>query len=213
MIKAFFYLFVFSFYLILSKTLSPDNSGLEYIKRSKDLNKYIKRYPSEVILLETLTKGFLIKTYYQRFKLVTPYNSPVEMIFRSRRSFAENNKKYKGMSVFRKKSTNEYESLPMPPGTLFIGNQQYGRWRFKEGEQKWTFYNAYALLPRFFNWKDFRPSKKLYKKILSYKAKNIPYTGNEFKEKNIKSNEKKIKVRNKYPFRGLLTQYLKTNYN
>lgn len=206
-------------YLVLSKTFSPDNSGIEYIRRSRDLAQIIQRAPAEAILLHTQSKGFLIKTYYQRYKIIYGFHPPREIVVRTKRSFAEYSKKFVGMSLFRKRSGGVIETTAMPPGSLFIGNRQFGRWVFLEDDYSWSFYRAYKNFPKLFGWYDFKPSRKFFKKLLDYEKKGVPFHGedNDFGQ-NGKVTSQFIKAPsskeglNAMRFKTLFNEYLKLNY-
>lgn len=218
--KVIFYTVLIASYLVLSKTFNPDNSGVEYIRTSEELNKIIFRVPSEAILLQTLSKGFLIKTYYQRYKIVYGFHPPREIVVRTRRSHAENTKKYLGMSVFRKHSSGFFETLPLPPGSQFIGNRQFGRWVFKNKEYYWTFYRAYKDFPRLFGWNNFNATKSFFNELKQHRENKIPFLGtqNEFGESG-KITQSFVKIpKNKsgldaIRFKTLFTEYLKVNYS
>ncbi len=218
--KTIFYSILIVCYLALSKTFSPDNSGVEYVRRSKDLEKIIQRTPAEAILIQTQSKGFLIKTYYQRYKIIYGFHPPREFVVRTKRSFADYSKKFIGMSLFRKRLGGSIETTPMPPGSLFIGNRQFGRWIFKDGDYTWAFYRAYQSFPRLFGWQEFNPTRTFFTKLLDYEKKGVPFHGesNDF-GKDGKITQKFIKAAsnrdglNAMRLKTLFNEYLKINYN
>ncbi len=217
--KTFFYSALVVAYLALSKTFSPDNSGVEYVRRTQDLEKIIKRVPAEAILLQTQSKGFLIKTYYQRYKIVYGFHPPREIVVRTKRSFADYSSNFQGMSLFRKRVGGTVETTPLPPGSLFIGNRQFGRWIFKDNDYSWAFYRAYQGFPRLFGWFGFNPTRSFFKKLLEFEKKGVPFHGenNDFGKngtitaKFIKNTSNKDGL-NSVRVRTLFNEYLKLNY-
>ncbi len=218
--KILFYVFATILYLTLSKALAPDNISLEYIKTSKDLKKFIKLSPATAILEKTMKKGYLIKTYYQRYKIVYAYRPPKLIIVRTKRTLAEKTSKYIGMSLFRIDEDNKISTVPMPPGYLFIGNKKYGRWLYKDKIAYWKFYQSYKKLPQYFGWGSFTPDKKFLVEAKSYEKDNTPFLGlsNEFGHKGSVTNKflpedtKKSGFR-RVKFRNLFRNYRKMNYN
>ena len=57
-------------YLGLSKSLSPSEFGISYVFNEESLSSMIKGAPVSVILVDTHSTGFIIKTYYQKYKVV-----------------------------------------------------------------------------------------------------------------------------------------------
>ena len=57
-------------YLGLSKSLSPGEYGIRYINKKEDLIDLIPGQPVSAILADMHSTGFLIKTYYQKYKIV-----------------------------------------------------------------------------------------------------------------------------------------------
>jgi hypothetical protein len=206
--KGIVYFIVVCSYILLSKSFGPGNSSLPYLRRSKDIEKIIPRLPAEAILIETLTKGFLIKTHYQRYKIIFGHQPPVETLVRSRRSFAEYSEKFKGLSLFRKdKDDMAAETLPMPPGTLFIDNRQFGRWITKDKQRHWVFYRPYQHLIRDLNWEDFLVTRTFFRKTQDFKRRGLPLV-DSMEKKELIQDQQSVKL----SFNRLLKDYLKTNY-
>ncbi len=214
------YILLLVSYLSLNRAIAPDNLGLEYIRTSKDLEKIIKHYPATAILERIMTKGYIIKTYYQKYKIVYAHRSPREIIVRTRRRFAASSKKYVGMSLFNIDEQQNISTTPMPPGTIFLDNEKFGQWYFKSSEYFWKFYRSYKRLPIFLGWGSFRPSKQFYENSQINKKEKKAFLGleNEFGAKGeitlqFLPRSKNNEIFKSIKFGNLFKKYLKTNYN
>ena len=175
--KIFLYFVLVIAYMGLSKALSPSELGMDYVPNEKGLSKIIPGQAVTVILTDTHATGFLIKTYYQKYRLVHGFQGVEEMIVRTSRDFALKNKHNIGMSLFRRYEGAE-ETLPMPPGVAFIGNRGFGEWRpNKEGEIRWRFYRAYKNLPRYLGWGGWRPGTAFHEGYLAHLERHKPFYG------------------------------------
>ncbi|MCB9092817.1 MAG: hypothetical protein H6621_04150 [Halobacteriovoraceae bacterium] len=214
-----FYISFVAIYLAMSKSFGPDNTGIEYIRRAKDLSSLIYKAPATAILTQNFTKGYLIKTYYQKYKIIYGFQPSREVVVRTKRSFAEYTKKYVGMSLFRIDSNGSINTTPMPPGSLYIGNRQFGKWTFEHGEYSWKFYGAYKNFPKHFGWGEFKPTKTFYKAITENLEKGLPFTGlnhefgqgGEITEKYIPSDTRRFGI-DQIKLNTLISEYFKTNY-
>jgi len=218
--KIIIYIILLVSYLSLNRAIAPDNLGLEYIRTSQDLSKIIKHYPATAILERIMTKGYIIKTYYQKYKIVYAHRSPREIIVRTRRRFAEQSKRFVGMSLFSIDEDKNINTIPMPPGIIFINNQKFGQWYFKSAEYFWKFYRSYRRLPIYLGWGSFRPSKEFYEVSQESTNAKLPYFGldNQFGAKGeitlqYLPRPQKHQLFNSIKFGNLFKRYLKTNYN
>lgn len=180
--KFFLYFMLVIAYLGLSKALSPTELGMDYVPNEKGLSRVIPGQNVSVILTDTHATGFLIKTYYQKFRLVHGFQGVEEMIVRTSRDFALKNRKNIGMSIFRRVEGQE-ETLPMPPGVSYVGNRGFGEWRpDRKGQVRWRFYRAYKNLPRYLGWGTWRPVPAFYEEYVSHSERKKIFYGleNEF---------------------------------
>ena len=177
MYKFFLYTILVILYLGLAKTLSPSEIGVQYLQNEKGFSKIVPQGESTLILVDTHATGFLIKTYYQKYRLINGLDSVEEVIVRTSREFAKKNMKFIGLSIYRRTQDKE-EFLPVAPGSLYVGNREYGDWREnKKGILKWRFAKAFKNFPKYLGWGKFRPEQdfiELYKTSLSL---NKPYFG------------------------------------
>jgi hypothetical protein len=154
-------------YLGLSKSFSPSEQHSPYLIDQRVFASFFKDAPVEVILLDSFQTGFLIKTYFQKYKIFYGFKQPEIQIVRTSPEFWRKNIKNLGMSLFRRSSMEQPSSTtPMPPGGLFIGNMSFGNWDLKDnGTRDWKFFRAYRHFPKIFSWKDFVPSYEFFKRM------------------------------------------------
>ena len=166
-------------YLGLSKSLSPNEFGIKYVNSDQSLSDLIPGSPVSVILTDIHSTGFIIKTYYHKYKVVFGFQSYEELIVRTSRIFTEKYKSYIGMSVFRRYKVDQQESFtPLPPGSIFIGDKNFGNWDFKDSNNKeWKFFRVYRQIPKYLGWGDFKPTFKIYNKIKLHESQDKPFIG------------------------------------
>ena len=73
MYKFFLYSMLVILYLGLAKTLSPSELGISYLQNEKSFSKLTDKPHVTFILTDTHVTGFLIKTYYQKYRVITGY--------------------------------------------------------------------------------------------------------------------------------------------
>ena len=166
-------------YLGLSKSLSPNEFGIKYVNSNSSLSELVPGSPVSVILTDIHTTGFLIKTYYHKYKIVYGFQSYEELIIRTSRQFTDSNTQYLGMSIFRRKGDSNKESfVPLPPGSIFIGNKNFGSWVSHSSNKKsWKFFRVYRQIPTYLGWDTFKPTAKLYNQIKTHQEQNTPFHG------------------------------------
>ncbi len=219
MYKFFLYTMLMILYLGLAKTLSPSEIGIHYLQNERGFSKIIMSPDTTVILVDTHATGFLIKTYYQKYRVISGYDNVEELIVRTNKDFAIKNLQNIGLSLYRRTRDKE-EFLPLPPGSIYLGNNEYGRWRRnKKGESLWVFNKAFRNFPRYLGWGTFRPSEEFYQELLSKKAQRLPYYGlnGEFGPKGKVTQENfpqffKEERLKKVELRSLLIEYFKENF-
>ena len=219
MYKFFLYSMLIIIYLGLEKALSPSEIGVHYLQNERGFSKLIKGQLSTVILVDTHATGFLIKTYYQKYRVITGYDTVEELIVRTSKEFAKKNLKNIGLSLYRKTDEKE-EFLPVPPGSLYIGNREFGEWKEnKKGQIKWSFSRSFKNFPRYLGWGKFRPDENFYEQLRSSVALNQPFYGlhNEFGPEGKVTRENfphffKDERMKKVELKTLLIEYLKENF-
>ena len=176
--KLIFYGVLLLLYLGLSKSFSPSEYGISYVNSQAGLEPLVQGAPVSVILTDVHTTGFLIKTYYHKYKVVYGYQSYEELIVKTSELFSSQQKKYLGMSVFRRDRDGFSSSTPLPPGSVFIGDKNLGKWiKHPSGEKYWQFFGAYKNLNYYLGWNEFKPSVKLRNKIQVHLEQGKPFFG------------------------------------
>lgn len=178
MYKVFLYTILIIVYLGLAKALSPSEHGVHYLQNERGFSKFIKGQHSTVILIDTHATGFLIKTYYQKYRVISGYDNVEELIVRTSREFAKKNMKHIGLSLYRKSEIVE-EFLPLPPGSLYLGNREFGDWkkRKKDGSTYWKFNKVFKNFPKYLGWGSFRPDMDFFQEMRSSVSLNKPFYG------------------------------------
>ncbi|MBC75699.1 MAG: hypothetical protein CME64_06765 [Halobacteriovoraceae bacterium] len=164
-------------YLGLSKSLSPSEFGISYVFNEESLSSLIKGAPVSVILVDTHSTGFIIKTYYQKYKVVYGFQTYEELIVRTSRAFTQKNKDYIGMSIFRRSEDLNESFTPLPPGSVFIGNRDFGRWRNTSKGKVWSFYRAYRYIPQYTGLKSYTATYNVFQQIQKSVRDNTPFFG------------------------------------
>ncbi|MCO4753123.1 MAG: hypothetical protein KC478_01505 [Bacteriovoracaceae bacterium] len=164
-------------YLGLSKSLSPSEFGISYVFNEESLSSLIRGAPVSVILVDTHSTGFIIKTYYQKYKVVYGFQTYEEIIVRTSRAFTTKHEKFIGMSIFRRSEDLNESFTPLPPGSVFIGNRDFGRWRNTQKGKVWSFYRAYRYIPQYTGLRGFNPTYSFYQKIQQSLRENKPFYG------------------------------------
>ena len=177
MYKFFLYSILTICYLGLAKALSPSEIGVHYLQNERGFSKLVKANNTTVILMDTHATGFLIKTYYQKYRVISGYDQVEELIVRTSKEFARRNIPHIGLSLYRKYDDKE-EFLPLPPGSAFIGDREYGNWRkAKSGNMIWKFYQPFKNFPRYLGWGKFRPNEEFERQLKTSVAINKPFFG------------------------------------
>lgn len=179
MYKFFLYTMLMIIYLGLAKALSPSEIGVHYLQNEKGFSKLIKGPVVTAILVDTHATGFLIKTYYQKYRVISGYDTIEELIVRTSKEFAKKNLAHIGLSLYRRLEDKE-EYLPLPPGSLYVGNPEFGDWRLnKKGALRWRFNKSFKNFPKYLGWGKFRPSQDFYQQVKISTSLNRPYFGPE----------------------------------
>lgn len=176
MYKFFLYSMLVILYLGLAKTLSPSELGISYLQNEKGFSKLNDKPHSTFILIDTHVTGFLIKSYYQKYRVISGYEDIEDMIVRSSKEFAQKNISNIGLSIYRKINGEEF-FLPLAPGSSYINNPEYGDWVKTAKGMEWRFNKSYKNFPRYLGWGDFRPNEKYYEELLLSIRLNQPFLG------------------------------------
>jgi hypothetical protein len=178
------YIFIMLIYLGLSKSFSPSEFGINYVLNDQSLSKMIKGAPVTVILTDMHSTGFLIKTYYHKYKVVYGFQSVEELIVRTSGQFTSKHKKHLGLSIFRRYEQDLREEFTaLPPGSMFIDDRSFGQWvNDNSGDKVWRFYRPYRNIPQYLGWGKFKATEDFAQKIKMHMSQKKPFFGlkNEF---------------------------------
>lgn len=219
MYKFFLYTMLTIFYLGLAKTLSPSELGVHYLQNERGFSKLVKAPLATVILVDTHATGFLIKTYYQKYRVISGYDTVEDLIVRTSKEFAKKNLPNIGLSVYRKTDEKE-EFLPLPPGTLYIGSREFGEWKpNKAGVVKWRFNKSFKNFPKFLGWGKWRPTEEFIEDLKGHVSLNQPFFGShqEFGPNGTITQKSfphffKSERKKKVELKTLLIEYFKENF-
>jgi hypothetical protein len=219
MYKFFLYCMLVILYLGLAKALSPSEIGVHYLQNERGFSKLVEAPYSTVILVDTHATGFLIKTYYQKYRVISGYDNVEELIVRTSKEFARKNLPHIGLSIYRRSDGKE-DFTPLPPGSHFIGNREFGEWKTnKKGQTYWRFNKTYKNLPRYFGWGSFKVDMEFYQQMKMRASLGQPYFGpqNEFGANGSITREAfpqffKEERKQRVEMKTLLIQYFKENF-
>lgn len=180
------YVLLILIYLGLSKSFSPSEQRTPYVINEKVFANFFKGSPLSVMLVDSFQTGFLIKTYFQKYKVFVGFKNPEIVTVRTSPEFWKKNLKHVGLSLFRRyEGKNQTSTTPLPPGSLYIGNLAFGNWRYlNSGKKVWKFHRAYRHFPKIFAWSDFNPSFEFFERMKIHIQHQQPFYGlnNEFGE-------------------------------
>ena len=219
MYKFFLYSMLIILYLGLAKGLSPSEIGVHYLQNERGFSKFIKAPMATVILVDTHATGFLIKTYYQKYRVISGYDSVEELIVRTSKEFARKNMAHIGLSIYRRSDEGE-DFVPLPPGSLYLDDNEFGEWKKnKDGKVLWVFNKSFKNFPKYLGWGDFRPDDVFFREMRSSASLNKPFIGinKEFGPQGSITRESfphffKDERMKKVELKTLLLEYLKENF-
>jgi hypothetical protein len=178
------YVLLILLFLGLSKSFSLSSQQTAFVTNKNVLSSLKTGAPLSLILVDMFDAGFLIKTYYLKFKVIHGFKSAETLVVRTHHKFWQENKDNISMSLFRRHERDEKEStVPLPPGSIFVGNQAFGGWKYHDsGKKIWQFHKVYRHFPKSFNWQDFRPSFDFFKSLQVHEDNSTAFYGleNEF---------------------------------
>ncbi len=182
--KILLYTLLILLFLGLSKSFSPSSQKTQLIQSKLELPSLTSGAPVSLILIDAFDAGFLIKTYYLKFKIIHGFKRSETLVVRTNKKFYRANKDNIGMSLFRRYERDNLESMtPLPPGSIYVGDPAFGAWRYHDsGQRRWYFHRAYRHFSRQFYWDTYRPNYEFYEKLKIHAKNETPFYGlnNEF---------------------------------
>ena len=179
-----FLLIIFT-YLGISKSFYPNKQVTLSIPHKYAISSIFKNAPLSIILTDMDEVGLIMKTYLMKYMLISGYQEPISVTIKTNKKFWEESKKYIGMSIFRRRESDNLDStIPMPPGFHFIGDSSYGYWKINKEtkEKEWFFYRSSEKLKKYFFYGNYHPTHEMIKKARQALKDESPYFGenNEF---------------------------------
>jgi hypothetical protein len=219
--KIILYIILILTYLILNKSFSPSEFGINYVQNEMKISEIITGSPLEVILIDMHTTGFLIKTYYHKYRIVHGFQNVEEIIVKTSSKYFNLHQKHLGLSIFRRYELKELENFtPLPPGSLFIDNKEFGRWTTSpSGDKVWRFHRTYRNIPIYLGWGEYRPNKDFHEALKQHIGQDKVFfgTNNEFGPHGNVTKENftnffKHKKTNEINFKQFIKDYFKDNF-
>ncbi len=87
--------------------------------------------------------------YYHQYKVVENGVARTTGWEEVTRSVYQQHREHLGMAIYSKpegKLASEAETVAAPPGYNYVGNERYGRWERRNGQEFWVFYGKYSLM-------------------------------------------------------------------
>lgn len=180
------YIFIVLIFLAAIRGFVPDFKSKSYIEDESSYLKIFKDAPVSAILLDAYEMGFILKSYIHSYRVFKVFERSRTITFRVSHDYFQKTLGYIGLSLFRRSEGEDDRgsTVPVPPGSLFVGKPSYGSWRYKRGEREkvWVFYRRYRYFNQEFFWGDFLPNRDFYRALNRSLEENKVFRGlnNEF---------------------------------
>jgi len=218
MYKFFLYSMLLFLYLGLAKFLSPSEMGIDYLQNEKTFSKLISGNHATAILTDTHATGFLIKTFYQKYRIISGLTVE-DRIFRTSKEFAKKNLTHIGLALYAKNSEIE-TTTPSLPGMIYVDDREYGYWKErKNGQIVWVFNKTYKHYPKYLGWGKYRPDELTFQKFRSHLLTGEAFLGlnNEFGPEGSITKKYfpqffKVERKKKINLQTMMVQFFKENF-
>ncbi len=177
--KVALYILLVFIYLGIDRALVKNNHSNTTLRNPSFYRLYFPETPITVILVGQYTQGFFIPTYFHVYKVIHPVRSPYYKTIKVGRFLFEKGSSYLGMSLFRRDDFQREETIPMPPGDLFIGNKTYGDWgiSFTQNQRIWDFKPEYRHLRKELGLENFEITYQFFRRKKIHHEREIPFYG------------------------------------
>jgi hypothetical protein len=209
------YLFLVLIFLGLSKSFSPSENKTPFIANKNTFPNFFHGAPISVLLQESFQTGLLIKTYFQKYRVIHAFLPAKTIIIRTSKEFWLANAENHNASLFRRSEREgKEEFLPLPPGSLYVGDPAYGHWQYssKSKRKEWKFHHAYRHFPKIFGWGKFIPDKNFHGAIEMATSSKKPLLLENYIESTQKKNSSE-KMEVKKPKLQYLQNQLQEKFN
>ena len=177
------YILLILAFLGASRVFTPDSQLDSYIFNKLNYSEIFEGRPVTIILKDAYQVGFIIKSNIHRYRVVRVFGRSETVTVRVDKKYFQKTLGYIGLSLFRRNGEGVESMVPVPPGSLFIGDTAYGNWiSHQKGDSHWFFFRHYQFLQNEFFWGDFQPDENFYRELNTYLKEGSVFTGlnNEF---------------------------------
>ena len=173
--KALLYVTFFLAFLVVSVQCAPGSGVKKYIVDKSSYSKVLSGGPLSAILQDVYRLGFIVKSNIHRYQVVRAFGPSEVITLRVSRKYFKQTLGFIGLSLFRRKSKQQEETTPLPPGSLFVGDLSYGHWaRQSDGTKSWLFFGTYRHLREKFLWGSFKPNYAFYQSLRNHvESRNV----------------------------------------
>jgi hypothetical protein len=166
-------------YVGFSKSVISIHENIPFLKSEKIFDSFFQNAPISVVLIKTFKKGFFLKSYFLKIRVVHGYFPSEDLIIQTSEDFYNKNLYNLGMAIYQRKTLESPgRSIPQPGGSIFIGDLTFGSWKIDHsGDRVWEFHRAFRFFPEILGWGDYRPSLEFYQKLKINETFNRPFYG------------------------------------
>ena len=126
------YILLVLIFLTASRAFTPESQVTKYIFNESNYSNLFQGSPLTVILEDAHQVGFVIKNNIHRYRVIKVLEPTQIVTTRVSKEYFEKTLNYIGLSLFRRNETGIENTIPVPPGSLFIGHPSYGRWQIQK---------------------------------------------------------------------------------
>ena len=83
------YIVLILIFLGLSKSFSPRESKMIFVKNERVFTSFFTGAPLSILLVESFQTGFFIKSYYQRYRVLYGFQKPYYVTVRTSKNFGK----------------------------------------------------------------------------------------------------------------------------
>ena len=180
------YILLTLIFLTASRAVTPRSQVTKYIFNESNYSNLFQGSPLTVILEDAYQFGFIIKNNLHRYRVIRVFEPTQIVTTRVSKEYFKKTLEYIGLSLFRRNEKGVENTIPVPPGSLFIGHPGYGRWKLhKDGVKYWTFVSNHDSLQKKFLWGNFIPNNHFYRELNIHLKNKKKFLGpeNEFGSK------------------------------
>ena len=181
--KVAIYILIVLIFLGASRIFTSYSKFDKYIFNELSYSELFEGHSISIILQDAYQTGFIIKSNVHRYRVVRVFGQSEIITIRVTKEYFQKTLNYLGLSLFRRDEEGMENTVPVPPGSLFIGNTAYGDWGFHiSGVRRWVFREVYQFLKEELLWGEFQPDEDFYHELQLHLINGKEFFGvnNEF---------------------------------